>query len=217
MKTSEIQTARDVGQKRQLHWERMLAGGELSRISNTRTAPILSQDRTRSLRFEIRKRAEVELKIIRAAVAVVVRRPAFGSELADAARCQGEPTRTLECNTILACKASDLGSFLGEIHILPSPRRIWAPHNPPSFLPAPPACQNHVTSPDGWIPTSVEFLVLPPLPPPLLLPLLGVPPSDHYLNTDWRRRVHRTFGVILSCYLLLIWKKQQQTIFFHFR
>lgn len=49
------------------------AGGELSRISNTRTAPILSQDRTRSLRFEIRKRAEVELKIIRAAAAVSCR------------------------------------------------------------------------------------------------------------------------------------------------
>lgn len=133
-------------------------GGELSRISNRRTTPILSQDRTRSLRFEIRKWAEVELKIIRAAAAVVVPRPAFGSEFAEDARCQGQPKQALKCNTNSACGASDLGFSHGEIHILPSRRRLWAHQDPPSFLPAPPACQSRVTSRDGWIPTWVEFL-----------------------------------------------------------
>lgn len=85
-------------------------------------------------------------------------RPAFGSELAEAARCQGQPKQALKCNTNLAGEKSDLGFSLAEIHILPSPRRLWAHQDPPSFLPAPPACQSHVTSPDGWIPTWVEFL-----------------------------------------------------------
>lgn len=46
-----------------------------------------------------------------------------------------------------------------EIGILPFPRRIAAPHDPPSFLPAPPACQSPVTSPHGWIPSLVQFSI----------------------------------------------------------
>lgn len=135
------------------------AGGELRRISNMHTAPILSQDRTRSLRFEIRKWAEVELKIIRAAAAVVVPRPAFYFRFINAGLCQAERVQALKCNTNSGDKASHLGFSRDEIDILPFPRRIWAPHDPPSFLPAPPACQSPVTSPDGWIPTLVEFSV----------------------------------------------------------
>lgn len=55
---------------------------------------------------------------------------------------------------------------------LPFPRRIAAPHDPPSFLPAPPACQSPVTSPHGWIPSLVPFRI-PDDAPDTVRPILG--------------------------------------------
>lgn len=159
LKTSTTQATRAAADKRHVHegkirrepslGEFVLLHGSYSESGPYKEPP-----------FESHKSAEVELKIIRAEAAVVARRPGLPSSLITpvdigmrrraASNATQSPSANVPRRTL----------FRAEIVILPSPRRIAAPLDPPSFLPAPPACQSPVTSSHGWLPSLVRFSVL---------------------------------------------------------
>lgn len=124
-------------------------------ISNMLTVPILSQDRTRSPQLEIRKRAEVELKIIEQQRRLCCGPGIFPKFHHDDRRHSSRDTQ-VKSTTRAFFFASVKLRF---IRILPFPRRIAAPHDPPSFLPVPPACQSPVTSAHSWLPSWASELI----------------------------------------------------------
>lgn len=122
------------------------------------TAPILSQDRRRRLRWRLAKSGSWaknnKSSSGRRAAAWI------SFKITDLGRRPVPPTGPVRMYRRMRARTSATGAGVaGKLGSLPSPRRIAAPHNPPSFLPAPPACQSRVTSPPGWIPGLVPFRI----------------------------------------------------------